>query len=217
MAFARPGRVARGPAYAPKPRVVPRLWLALVAAVAVTGALVVVVGFERADATEAVALFRVSADGAAAPDLEEPVFPVEPMTAVPGNAVAVRPVSTTPTPPTPAGPQFNGMVVHPVRTMRMLVTAYCPCRKCCGKHADGITASGYSVWVNGGKMVAADTRVLPFGSLLSIPGYHGGEIVPVLDRGGKIKGRRLDVLFPSHRQAQRFGKRWVDVQVYALD
>jgi 16S rRNA (guanine966-N2)-methyltransferase len=40
------------------------------------------------------------------------------------------------------------------------------------------------------------------------------EPAPVLDVGAKIKGRRLDVLFPTHRQAQQWGKRWLTVTVY---
>src|SRR5262245_58460848 len=36
------------------------------------------------------------------------------------------------------------------RTIRMEVTAYCPCTKCCGENAEGITASGHTVAYNGG-------------------------------------------------------------------
>jgi 3D (Asp-Asp-Asp) domain-containing protein len=110
--------------------------------------------------------------------------------------------------------QFNGRPVKAVRRIRMLVTAYSPDERSCGKFADGVTASGYSVWANGGKLVAADTRILPFGSLVEVPGYHNDGIVPVLDRGGKIKGHRLDLLFPTHEQAREWGKKWLTVTVY---
>lgn len=217
MAPARSGSVVYGTAYPSRQRVAPRLWLITVATIAVVGVLALLVGFERSDARAAVPLFQVSRD-VAEPAVAMPMGIAKQAPPVAADGVVVEPPpAPVQTVSLPAGPQFNGMAVRPVKTMRMLVTAYCPCRQCCGRHADGITASGYSVWVNGGKMVAADTRVLPFGSLLSIPGYHDAEIVPVLDRGGKIKGHRLDVLFPTHRQAKRFGKRWVDVQVYALD
>jgi 3D (Asp-Asp-Asp) domain-containing protein len=100
----------------------------------------------------------------------------------------------------------------------MLTTAYCPCRKCCGRHSDGKTASGRSIRTNGSMFVAADTRYLPFGTKLSIPGYYQGAPVPVLDRGGRIKGpRRLDLFFMSHARARRWGRRWVDVAVYLGD
>jgi 3D (Asp-Asp-Asp) domain-containing protein len=109
-----------------------------------------------------------------------------------------------------AGPQASPST----RKIRLLVTAYCPCSKCCGRWAGhGKTASGKSIHTNGGKFVAADTRLLPFYTKLRIPGYAGGEAVPVLDRGGKIKGRRLDVYFPSHAQAKRWGKRWLTCEI----
>ncbi len=109
---------------------------------------------------------------------------------------------------------FNGRPIRPVRMIPMRVTAYSPDERSCGAHADGVTASGYSVWTNDMKMVAADTRVLPFGALVSIDGYHDGEVVPVLDRGGKIKGRRLDVLYPTHAIARQWGVQNIDVIVW---
>ena len=96
----------------------------------------------------------------------------------------------------------------------MRVTAYSPDHRSCGIHADGITASGYSVEANGGRLVAADRRLFPFGSLLTVPGYAGGQVVPVLDRGGAIKGSRLDVLYPTHDIARRWGVRHLDVTVW---
>ena len=100
---------------------------------------------------------------------------------------------------------FDGRPLRRVRQMTMLTTAYSPDARSCGKWADGITASGYSVWTNGMKLVAADTSLLPFGTLVSIPGYNGGRPVPVLDRGGKIKGNRLDLLYPTHEVALQWG------------
>ena len=104
-----------------------------------------------------------------------------------------------------------------VRTgsITMRVTAYSPDERSCGSQADGITASGFSVWTNGMRLVAADTALLPFGTLLSIPGYDDGAIVPVLDRGGAIKGHRLDVLFPTHEAAREWGVRDLEVEVWA--
>ena len=109
---------------------------------------------------------------------------------------------------------FNGRPVRPARTMTMVVTAYSPDERSCGKFADNITASGYSVWTNGMKLVAADTTILPFGTLVSIPGYDDGNVVPVLDRGGAIKGNRLDVLYPTHEIALRWGVQELEVTVW---
>jgi len=109
---------------------------------------------------------------------------------------------------------FNGRPIRPVKTLTMVVTAYSPDERSCGKWADGITASGYSVWTNGMKLVAADTSILPFGSLVSIPGYDNENVVPVLDRGGAIKGMRLDVLYPTHERARRWGVQELEVTVW---
>ena len=97
------------------------------------------------------------------------------------------------------------------QTIRMRVTAYCPCKKCCGRYADGITASGYKIRPQD-SLVAADKKY-PFGTEIIIAGYDNGEPVKVLDRGGAIRGNRLDVLFNSHRQAQEWGVRYLDVKV----
>jgi 3D (Asp-Asp-Asp) domain-containing protein len=109
---------------------------------------------------------------------------------------------------------YNGRPIRLARTMRMKVTAYSPDYRSCGASADGITASGFSVLTNGGFMVAADPRVLPLGSLVSVPGYDGGAVVPVLDTGGAIKGSRLDVLFPTHEVAMQWGVRDIEVGIW---
>jgi len=101
-----------------------------------------------------------------------------------------------------------------VRREVFTVTAYCPCRRCCGKWAgDGMTASGMPITYNGGRFVAADTRVLPFFTRVRVPGYANGQPVPVIDRGGKVRGRCIDVFFPTHRQAQRWGKKKLVIEI----
>jgi 3D (Asp-Asp-Asp) domain-containing protein len=109
---------------------------------------------------------------------------------------------------------FNGRPVRPVKTYWMTVTAYSPDERSCGKWADGITASNKSVWTNAMQLVAADTRLLPFGSLLTIEGYADNQIVPVEDRGGAIKGMRLDLLYATHREALQWGVQRMPVTVW---
>lgn len=109
---------------------------------------------------------------------------------------------------------FDGRPARPARTIWMTVTAYSPDHRSCGKWADGYTASMKSVWTNAMKLVAADPKVLPIGSMVSVPGYSNSEIVPVLDVGGAIKGARLDVLYPSHTIARRWGVKKLPVTVW---
>jgi 3D (Asp-Asp-Asp) domain-containing protein len=66
---------------------------------------------------------------------------------------------------------------------------------------------------NGGKFVAADTNVLPFGTKIVVPGYNGSRPVPVADRGGAIQGRKLDLFFPSHSEALKWGRQTLTVTV----
>jgi 3D (Asp-Asp-Asp) domain-containing protein len=97
------------------------------------------------------------------------------------------------------------------RTVHMRVSAYCPCRKCCGKHSDGVTASAHRI--RGGDMfVAADNRY-DFKTEFIIPGYNESKPVEVLDRGSAIKGNRLDVFFHSHEEAMEWGLKYIDVKV----
>ncbi|MEM1329850.1 MAG: 3D domain-containing protein [Planctomycetota bacterium] len=109
---------------------------------------------------------------------------------------------------------FNGRMVRPARTLWMEVTAYSPDHRSCGHFADGQTSTLHSVWTNGMKLVAADTRILPFGSMITVPGYDDGNVVPVLDRGGAIKGHKLDLLFPTHDQARKWGRQKLKVVVW---
>jgi 3D (Asp-Asp-Asp) domain-containing protein len=97
------------------------------------------------------------------------------------------------------------------QTVRMRVTAYCACRKCCGKFADGITASGHKI-VEGDAFAAADKR-FSFGTEMVIAGYNNDKSVKVLDRGGAIRGNRLDVFFNSHRKALKWGVKYIDIKV----
>ena len=91
----------------------------------------------------------------------------------------------------------------------MKVTAYCPCNKCCGKWSDGMTACGHVI-KKGEKFCAAPPEI-PFGTIIEIPGY--GK-VPVLDRGGAIKGNKLDVFFDNHNDALEWGVKYMAVRVW---
>jgi 3D (Asp-Asp-Asp) domain-containing protein len=109
---------------------------------------------------------------------------------------------------------FNARPVRPARTIMMTVTAYSPDARSCGDSADGITSSIHNVDTNGGNLVAADSRVLPLGSMVSIPGYDSAKVVPVLDRGGAIKGNHIDLLFPTHEAAREWGVKHIPVTVW---
>lgn len=80
-------------------------------------------------------------------------------------------------------------------------TAYC---------LKGRTASGGSVRRG---IVAADPRVLPLGTRISMnAGSYSGSYL-VADTGGSVRGRKLDIWVPSCSEAKRFGRRTVMVAV----
>lgn len=98
------------------------------------------------------------------------------------------------------------------------LTAYCSCEKCCGYWAtvrpldsEGnpivYTASG--AVAKAGVTVAADTSVLPFGTVVVINGH---EYI-VQDRGGAIKGEKIDIYFDDHQEALKFGVQYAEVYV----
>ena len=106
---------------------------------------------------------------------------------------------------TPIEPEVSRGLVRE-ETLIMEATGYCSCSKCCGK-SDGITATG----VKASELtVSADWSVLPPGTRIYISGV--GERI-VQDRGGSIRGNRLDVWFADHSEARDFGRRQVEVKV----
>lgn len=86
-----------------------------------------------------------------------------------------------------------------------LVTAYCKCEICTGKN-DGVTKSG--IKAEEGVTMAADESA-PFGTVFYIEGLGYRT---VQDRGGDIKGKRIDVYFDDHKEALKFGKKWLAVE-----
>ncbi len=102
--------------------------------------------------------------------------------------------------------------VNSVNAEVFKATAYCSCKRCCDKDPSdkwyGITATGKRArWGT----VAVDKRVIKLGSKLRIKGYPN-TIFRAEDVGGAIKGNRIDVWFPSHREALKFGVQNIVVQ-----
>ncbi len=85
------------------------------------------------------------------------------------------------------------------------ITAYCP-GSCCNGIWAGQTATGKSIdyYTNQKLNIAAvDPEVIPMGTLFA---YMGREYLAV-DIGGKIRGKRIDLLMLSHRETYNFGVR----------
>ncbi len=87
----------------------------------------------------------------------------------------------------------------------MFATAYSPEDPGCGTRTAVGFRAGYGV-------VATDPKVIPMHTRLYIEGY-GYAIAG--DIGGIIKGNRIDLGFPTHREVNKFGSR--NVTVYLID
>lgn len=80
-------------------------------------------------------------------------------------------------------------------------TAYC---------LKGRTASGIDTRPG---MIAADPRVLPLGTVVHLRSGRYTGTYTVMDTGGRIKGRIVDVYVRTHREAIEFGRRQVKIKV----
>lgn len=80
-------------------------------------------------------------------------------------------------------------------------TAYC---------LKGRTASGINTRPG---VIAADPSVLPLGTVVHLRAGRYTGTYTVMDTGGRIKGRRVDVYVPTHREALEFGRRQVKIKV----
>lgn len=137
-------------------------------------------------------------------------------------AIAVYIISTL-TAPTgePAPAQTRETVVYVVtnnelplvsRSLRyealeVTVTAYSPE----DPGVDDTTYTGLPVDIG---VVAVDPSVIPLGSVVYVPGY--GYAV-ALDRGGAIKGHRVDVYFPAREAASAWGVKKLKIRVFGTD
>ncbi len=88
----------------------------------------------------------------------------------------------------------------------MQITAYALGDK--GMNDKGITASGEKALE--GRTIAANSSI-PFGTQIYIPKL--GKTLTVTDRGGAIKGDRLDMYMESRKDALKFGAPELEVQI----
>ncbi len=90
--------------------------------------------------------------------------------------------------------------------LEVVATAYTSNLICCGKD-DGITASGKkATWGT----IAMDKRY-KFGTKVYIPLFK--KTFVVLDRGGAIKGNRMDIWFPTYEEVLEFGVKKLTVYI----
>lgn len=102
-------------------------------------------------------------------------------------------------------------------------TAYCLCKKCCGKSEDnpgyGITRSGLKIVPGTGmKVIAVDPNVIPLGSKVYVEGVNGVKTygyAVAADTGSAIKNNKIDLYMDSHEETIKWGIR--NMKVYVIE
>ncbi len=100
-------------------------------------------------------------------------------------------------------------------------TAYCLCKKCCGKSPSspnyGMTASGLRIVPGTGvKAIAVDTSVIPLGSKVYVEGLNGAwdyGYATAADTGSAIKNNKIDLYMDTHSECLSWGRKTVKVYV----
>lgn len=86
------------------------------------------------------------------------------------------------------------------------IAAYCACEECCGRWADGITATGLPAEPG---IVAVDPEVIPLGSTVIID----GQKYLAADTGSGVTGNHVDVFMVDHAATVEHGVQSADVWV----
>ncbi len=119
--------------------------------------------------------------------------------------------------------QTLGVPTEYVKTIDVKATAYCLCKKCCGKSPSnpgyGVTASGLKIVPGTGmKVVASDPSVIPLGTKVYIEGLYGASdygYAVVADTGSAIKNLKIDLYMDTHQMALNWGVKSVRVYILA--
>lgn len=102
------------------------------------------------------------------------------------------------------------------KTLKAKVTAYTPGKESCGIYADGLTSTGKNAWNLDG--VAADPSVLPYGTILFIPGVGYREVddtgVAMRDAWKNEKNIHIDLRFADVSEARKWGVQQLPIHIF---
>lgn len=109
------------------------------------------------------------------------------------------------------------------KVLEAKATAYCLCKKCCGKsetHPEyGVTASGLKIIPGTNmKVIAVDPNVIPLGTKVYVEGLNGAAdygYAIAADTGSAINSLKVDLYMDTHEKAYQWGRK--SVKVYVVD
>ncbi len=123
------------------------------------------------------------------------------------KAASKKATTTKKTVPAKRTASSNSKSPKVVKTLTVTSTAYSAnCKKC-----SGITATGLNLKKNPNlKVISVDPKVIKLGTKVYVQGY--GYAVAG-DTGGAMRGKKIDVFFPSKTKALQWGRKTVKVQI----
>lgn len=130
-------------------------------------------------------------------------------TTAPTVVPAIATITPTATPTATPEPTKAPKKYKEIDMGAFMITAYCPCYKCCGDHANGITATGTKA--KQGRTIAVDPDLIPYGTRVKI----GKHWYTAEDCGGKIKNKHIDMYFNRHSDADEWGVKYKKVKIKA--
>lgn len=93
---------------------------------------------------------------------------------------------------------------------KVWATAYCPCARCCGPYANGITASGKKARAKHTIAVDAYNPIVPMGTKVVIE----GTVYTVEDTGDlNHYGNDFDIFYAKHEQCGQWGRKHVEAYI----
>ena len=141
------------------------------------------------------------------PEIENPSYEVlQPETAIEMNDHEIKPEVLP----------FVQDTVDKIYLGEFVLTAYCPCEKCCGQYGvnrpidengDLIVYGAYGQRLEDGVSIATDPNVIGFNQEV----YINGVVYKAHDTGGNIKGNQIDIYMADHDEAVEFGVQYADV------
>ena len=90
------------------------------------------------------------------------------------------------------------------------LTFYCPCYQCSEGWGHQTSSGAYATE---GRTIAVDPRVIPYGTKVRI----GDHVFVAEDRGGSIKGKRIDIFMESHAACRKAGVQYSEIFIKKED
>lgn len=88
------------------------------------------------------------------------------------------------------------------------------CKGCTGITASGLDTTGGLLEYEGMTILAADTDILPLHTIVQVYNPDGTSYKGIVkDRGGAIKGNRIDVLVESEAVSYEHGRHDVNIRI----